>query len=129
MWLMPAASTWARTWSAVSWLAAPSPAAPKMTRVERCPVRPNGAVGSMARPYFDRPSPVLRSLDRAQRNSGGSEPRFGPPRRGGDRVEAGDQEGVEGGVVVDVLGPEAGLDAEEVGPLGVGPSGRDVVGV
>src|SRR3712207_6824916 len=47
MWLTPAAATTSIVWSASSWVTALSAAAPKMTRVLSCPVRPKGEVGIM----------------------------------------------------------------------------------
>src|SRR5262249_23356917 len=46
MWLTPAARSRSRIWSAFSCRMAPRAAAPKMTRVLRCPVRPNGSVST-----------------------------------------------------------------------------------
>ena len=43
---MPAASTVANVASALSCVIPPSAAAPKINRVDACPVRPNGATGS-----------------------------------------------------------------------------------
>src|SRR3954454_14871275 len=54
MWFTPRSSSVASTSSARSWRMPPRAAAPKITLVLSCPVRPNGAVGSwvvMARPY------------------------------------------------------------------------------
>src|SRR5262249_16670262 len=51
MWFTPAESMTASVSSARSWLMRPSAAAPKIARVDRCPVRPNTATGSMRRPY------------------------------------------------------------------------------
>src|SRR4051794_13571233 len=42
MWLMPCSSSTSRARSATSWDTLPSAAAPKITRVESCPVAPNG---------------------------------------------------------------------------------------
>src|SRR5262245_41255907 len=85
MWLMPAASTVASVASARSWLIEPSAAAPKIKRVESCPVRPNGATGRAAipRPYARRTSggsQAVTLLWHAYRTSG-RDPAVDHPRR------------------------------------------------
>ena len=86
------------------------------------PGPPERAVGSMRRDATaDRfswswdHSVILRS--RQNRNSDVQAEAAMASRRGWSRWS-------QGGAVVDVLGPQAGLDAEEVGPLGGGPAGR-----
>src|SRR6266540_2965667 len=44
MWLIPYPSSTSSVWSATAWVTPDSAAAPKITRVLRCPVRPNSAV-------------------------------------------------------------------------------------
>src|SRR4051812_35270279 len=62
MWLIPASRTISMMASARDWLIPPRAAAPKMTRVLRCPVRPNGRRSIMGAPYpGNRACPIRRN--------------------------------------------------------------------
>src|SRR5207342_1524380 len=90
MWLTPKLSRSAMVASARAWLIPPKAAAPKMTRLESCPVRPNGCVGSILEEYLHSEVPVsqdtFQDLARARLRQG-----FGGDLDRLGHFEAGDQ--------------------------------------
>src|ERR671936_2126805 len=97
MWLMPCCSSSSRVRSASALETDAKAAAPKITRLDSCPVAPKGARSIMASGYgFDHPPrQLLRRLarsgvDRAREADGGARPAVEPAPLGHDQRAAAD---------------------------------------
>src|SRR6266511_4941701 len=115
MWLIPYPSSTSSVWSATAWVTPDSAAAPKITRVLRCPVRPNSAVSIVmvltcrwsvsAERLLQPPRPAVGHHLGVDEQRGA--PRAGQPL--GGTVEVGD------GPYVDRRAAEAAADRGDVG--------------